>query len=83
VTTKDLWKAYRASANEKSFVRVVKNNADYRVPEPKILAGSIMRISVLILMKATVTSFRCAPSTSYERRGRHGGSVHETDDGLG
>ena len=41
VTTKDLWKAYRAAANENHFVRVVKEQRGiYRVPEPKILAGS-------------------------------------------
>ncbi|RPI20423.1 MAG: N-acetyl-gamma-glutamyl-phosphate reductase, partial [Chloroflexota bacterium] len=41
VTTKDLWKAYRLVANENPFVRVVKEQRGiYRVPEPKILAGS-------------------------------------------
>lgn len=41
VTTKDLWKAYRAAANENPFVRVVKEQRGiYRVPDPKILAGS-------------------------------------------
>ncbi|HEX9838114.1 MAG TPA: N-acetyl-gamma-glutamyl-phosphate reductase [Anaerolineales bacterium] len=41
VTTKDLWKAYRAVANENPFVRIVKEQRGiYRVPEPKILAGS-------------------------------------------
>jgi N-acetyl-gamma-glutamyl-phosphate/LysW-gamma-L-alpha-aminoadipyl-6-phosphate reductase len=41
VTTKDLWKAYRAAANENPFIRVVKEQRGiYRVPEPKILAGS-------------------------------------------
>ncbi|MEP0807095.1 MAG: N-acetyl-gamma-glutamyl-phosphate reductase [Chloroflexota bacterium] len=41
VTTKDLWKAYRAAANENPFLRVVKEQRGiYRVPEPKILAGS-------------------------------------------
>lgn len=41
VTTKDLWKAYRAVANENPFVRVVKEQRGiYRAPEPKILAGS-------------------------------------------
>lgn len=39
--TKDLWKAYRAAANENPFIRVVKEQRGiYRVPEPKILAGS-------------------------------------------
>ena len=41
VAIKDLWKAYRAAANENPFVRVVKEQRGiYRVPEPKILAGS-------------------------------------------
>jgi N-acetyl-gamma-glutamyl-phosphate/LysW-gamma-L-alpha-aminoadipyl-6-phosphate reductase len=41
VANKDLWKAYRAAANENPFVRVVKESRGiYRVPEPKIVAGS-------------------------------------------
>jgi N-acetyl-gamma-glutamyl-phosphate/LysW-gamma-L-alpha-aminoadipyl-6-phosphate reductase len=41
VATKDLWKAYRAVADENPFVRVVREQRGiYRVPEPKILAGS-------------------------------------------
>jgi N-acetyl-gamma-glutamyl-phosphate/LysW-gamma-L-alpha-aminoadipyl-6-phosphate reductase len=41
VANKDLWKAYRATANENPFIRVVKEQRGiYRVPEPKILAGS-------------------------------------------
>ncbi len=41
VATKDLWKAYRAVATENPFVRIVKEQRGiYRVPEPKILAGS-------------------------------------------
>ncbi len=41
VANKDLWKAYRAVANENPFVRIVKEQRGiYRVPEPKILAGS-------------------------------------------
>jgi len=41
VATKDLWKAYRLVANENPFVRVVKEQRGiYRVPEPKILAGT-------------------------------------------
>lgn len=41
VAVKDLWKAYRAVANENPFVRVVREQRGiYRVPEPKILAGS-------------------------------------------
>ena len=38
---KDLWKAYRAIANENPFIRIVKEQRGiYRVPEPKILAGT-------------------------------------------
>ncbi len=41
VTEKDLWKAYRGWANSEPFVRVVKDKRGiYRVPEPKILAGT-------------------------------------------
>ena len=41
VTTKDLWKAYRAVANENPFLRIVKEQRGiYRVPEPKVLAGT-------------------------------------------
>ena len=41
VANKDLWKAYRAVAKENPFVRVVKEQRGiYRVPEPKILAGT-------------------------------------------
>lgn len=41
VGTKDLWKAYRAAANENPFLRIVKESRGiYRVPEPKILAGT-------------------------------------------
>jgi N-acetyl-gamma-glutamyl-phosphate/LysW-gamma-L-alpha-aminoadipyl-6-phosphate reductase len=41
VQKKDLWKAYRSAANENPFLRVVKESRGiYRVPEPKILAGS-------------------------------------------
>jgi LysW-gamma-L-alpha-aminoadipyl-6-phosphate/LysW-L-glutamyl-5-phosphate reductase len=41
VATRDLWKAYRALAAENPFVRVVKEQRGiYRVPEPKVLAGS-------------------------------------------
>jgi N-acetyl-gamma-glutamyl-phosphate/LysW-gamma-L-alpha-aminoadipyl-6-phosphate reductase len=41
VSTKDLWKAYRAVANDNPFIRIVKEQRGiYRVPEPKILAGS-------------------------------------------
>ena len=41
VTEKDLWKAYRQVVNENPFLRLVKERRGvYRVPEPKILAGS-------------------------------------------
>jgi N-acetyl-gamma-glutamyl-phosphate/LysW-gamma-L-alpha-aminoadipyl-6-phosphate reductase len=41
VANKDLWRAYRAFANENPFIRLVKEQRGiYRVPEPKILAGS-------------------------------------------
>lgn len=41
VVNKDLWKAYRAVANENPFIRIVKEQRGiYRVPEPKIVAGS-------------------------------------------
>lgn len=41
VAEKDLWKAYRAFADSEPFVRVVKDKRGiYRVPEPKILAGT-------------------------------------------
>lgn len=38
---KDLWRAYRGAMNANPFVRVVREQRGvYRVPEPKILAGS-------------------------------------------
>jgi len=41
VTTKDLWKAYRGVVADNPFLRLVKaRRGVYRVPEPKILAGS-------------------------------------------
>jgi N-acetyl-gamma-glutamyl-phosphate/LysW-gamma-L-alpha-aminoadipyl-6-phosphate reductase len=41
VQLKDLWKAYRPVAHENPFLRVVKERRGvYRVPEPKILAGT-------------------------------------------
>ncbi len=41
VTEKDLWKAYREWAESEPFVRLVKDRRGiYRVPEPKILAGT-------------------------------------------
>jgi N-acetyl-gamma-glutamyl-phosphate/LysW-gamma-L-alpha-aminoadipyl-6-phosphate reductase len=41
VANKDLWRAYRTTAAENPFIRVVKEQRGiYRAPEPKILAGS-------------------------------------------
>lgn len=41
VSSKELWKAYRGLAQENPFLRIVKEKRGvYRVPEPKILAGS-------------------------------------------
>ena len=41
VSSKDLWKAYRPLVKENPFLRLVKEQRGiYRVPEPKILAGS-------------------------------------------
>jgi N-acetyl-gamma-glutamyl-phosphate/LysW-gamma-L-alpha-aminoadipyl-6-phosphate reductase len=41
VTQRELWRAYRAVVNENPFLRLVKEQRGiYRVPEPKILAGS-------------------------------------------
>ncbi|MEA3351682.1 MAG: N-acetyl-gamma-glutamyl-phosphate reductase [Chloroflexota bacterium] len=41
ISLKDLWKAYRAAAASNPFLRLVKSRRGvYRVPEPKILAGS-------------------------------------------
>jgi N-acetyl-gamma-glutamyl-phosphate/LysW-gamma-L-alpha-aminoadipyl-6-phosphate reductase len=41
VSEKDLWKIYRAWAETEPFIRLVKDRRGiYRVPEPKILAGS-------------------------------------------
>ena len=41
VTDKDLWRAYRAWANAEPFIRIVKDKGGvYRVPDPKILAGT-------------------------------------------
>jgi N-acetyl-gamma-glutamyl-phosphate/LysW-gamma-L-alpha-aminoadipyl-6-phosphate reductase len=41
VTEKDLWQAYRGWAKSEPFVRLVKDQRGiYRVPEPKILAGT-------------------------------------------
>ena len=41
VAEKDLWRAYRAAYNQEPFVRIVRERSGtYRLPEPKILAGS-------------------------------------------
>jgi LysW-gamma-L-alpha-aminoadipyl-6-phosphate/LysW-L-glutamyl-5-phosphate reductase len=41
VTEKDLWGVYRAWAKAEPFIRLVKDaRGIYRVPEPKILAGT-------------------------------------------
>ncbi len=41
VTEKDLWRAYRAFGEQEPFVRLVKDKRGiYRVPDPKILAGT-------------------------------------------
>lgn len=41
VAEKDLWRAYRGWAENEPFIRVVKDKRGiYRVPEPKILAGT-------------------------------------------
>jgi N-acetyl-gamma-glutamyl-phosphate/LysW-gamma-L-alpha-aminoadipyl-6-phosphate reductase len=41
VSEKDLWKAYREWSESEPFVRLVKDRRGiYRVPEPKILAGT-------------------------------------------
>jgi len=41
IEKKEIWKAYRVAAQENPFIRVVKESRGiYRVPEPKILAGS-------------------------------------------
>lgn len=38
---KDLWRAYRAAYSDEPFVRIVRERqGTYRLPEPKILAGS-------------------------------------------
>lgn len=38
---KDLWKAFRACYQGEPFVRIVKSNVGiFRLPEPKLLAGS-------------------------------------------
>lgn len=41
VAIKDLWKAYRAAANDNPFIRVVREQRGiYRVPEPKVVTGT-------------------------------------------
>lgn len=41
VVEKDLWRAYRAYADTEPFIRLVKDKRGiFRVPEPKILAGT-------------------------------------------
>jgi LysW-gamma-L-alpha-aminoadipyl-6-phosphate/LysW-L-glutamyl-5-phosphate reductase len=41
VTTRDLWKAYRSMVSDNPFIRLVREQRGiYRVPEPKVLAGS-------------------------------------------
>lgn len=41
VAEKDLWKVYRSAVRDEPFLRIVKDKSGvYRVPEPKILAGS-------------------------------------------
>jgi N-acetyl-gamma-glutamyl-phosphate/LysW-gamma-L-alpha-aminoadipyl-6-phosphate reductase len=41
VAEKDLWRAYRGWVEQEPFIRLVKDKRGiYRVPEPKILAGS-------------------------------------------
>ena len=41
IKNKDIWKAYRAVVKENPCLRLVKERRGvYRVPEPKILAGS-------------------------------------------
>ena len=41
VTERDVWQAYRSAWGKEPFVRLVKERTGiYRVPEPKILAGS-------------------------------------------
>jgi N-acetyl-gamma-glutamyl-phosphate/LysW-gamma-L-alpha-aminoadipyl-6-phosphate reductase len=41
VSEKDLWRAYRAAYGGEPFVRIVRERqGTYRLPEPKILAGS-------------------------------------------
>ena len=71
VTEKDLWRAYRAWAEAEPFVRLVKDRRGiYRVPEPKILAGS----------NYADVGFELDPDSG--RRGGHGGD-RQPDEGRG
>jgi N-acetyl-gamma-glutamyl-phosphate/LysW-gamma-L-alpha-aminoadipyl-6-phosphate reductase len=41
ISEKDLWRAYRTAYSQEPFVRIVRERqGTYRLPEPKILAGS-------------------------------------------
>lgn len=41
VAEKDLWRAYRATYNQEPFIRIIRERqGTYRLPEPKILAGT-------------------------------------------
>ncbi|GAB4127334.1 MAG: N-acetyl-gamma-glutamyl-phosphate reductase [Roseiflexaceae bacterium] len=41
ISEKDLWRAYRAAYTNEPFVRIIRERqGTYRLPEPKILAGS-------------------------------------------
>jgi LysW-gamma-L-alpha-aminoadipyl-6-phosphate/LysW-L-glutamyl-5-phosphate reductase len=41
LSDRELWRAYRSAYNDEPFVRIVKERGGiYRLPEPKILAGS-------------------------------------------
>ena len=85
VDEKDLLKAYRQAYRDEPFVRIVKERTGiYRYPEPKILAGS----------NYADVGFEFDPATGRivahrrhrqpdERRGGHGGAVHELDARLG
>ena len=66
------------------FVWSKNNVVFYRVPEPKILAGSNYADLGFDLDESNchVVSM-CAIDNLMKRRGRHGGSVHELDAGLG
>ncbi|HMO58222.1 MAG TPA: N-acetyl-gamma-glutamyl-phosphate reductase [Roseiflexaceae bacterium] len=41
ISEKDLWRAYRSSYSSEPFIRIIRERqGTYRLPEPKILAGS-------------------------------------------